>query len=338
MSEMSRSKAFAQTCLMVLVLLIVVLAPFWIAGLFWSNVFVASIPGLFAATLGAALGGFRHGVRLGAFLAALTALGIMAHPWPLAGALVMAVAAILPAVDARKGLHNASVVVPIQLGFVVVAPPALAAGMGSSPSHVSGAIVTAIVVLAGGLWGAACAWYLMRNKPRPKAEGLSREISVIYGLVLAVSLGVSTWAVLKWDSGGYGAWVMLTIGLMLRPSMHETWQRSRHRVGGTLLGLATSGLLVTLVTDAQAQGILALLFMVVAGATMILGKPYWVFVTFLTPGIILSTVAGKPATGAEEQRLLFTLVGVVAAILMVLLGAAVMRLRHPELRIKKSPG
>ncbi len=328
------SRLYRKTYLTLLAILLAVVAPFAAASLVWPNIFAPAVPGMMVAALGTLSGGYRVGLRLTAVIAVLVPIAVMSHPWPIAGAVVMAVAAVVPAVDAGKGLQNASVMVPIQIGFIVVAPPLLATSIGAGPSHVGGALLAGVVTLAGGLWATACLAYLMRKKPRPvPTGGLTREVSVIYGIVLAFSFGISTWAVMTWNPNGYGAWVMLTIGLMLRPSVHETIRRAWHRVVGTLAGLAISALLVTLIATTGPQLVVSILLITAAVTAMMLNQPYWVYVTFLTPGIILSTIFGSPAVAAEEARLVDTLIGVAVACVMVLAGTLIMKARHPELRI-----
>jgi hypothetical protein len=72
------------------------------------------------------------------------------------------------------------------------------------------------------------------------------------------------------------------------------------------------------VSTVPALYVLGVILFMAAGSFMMLGKPYWTFVLFLTPAVVLFTSTGSTVDKTAVLRLEATSVGVVIIMLVML--------------------
>ena len=114
-------------------------------------------------------------------------------------------------------------------------------------------------------------------------------------------------------SGTHSYWVLLTIIVILKPAFSLTKARNYQRLIGTLIGGAVGFLILLLVKDQVVLVMLLILLMV--GSFSFLRSNYIVFVTFVTPIVlIIFSLLGEDKAGLLQERLVDTLVGSAIAI------------------------
>lgn len=243
------------------------------------------------------------------------AVAALLNPHPVAGAVFFGLFTGACALAAKRGLHSPVLLVPIFISFILAAPPQV---QGVSPTPA--AFITGAVLALGGLWGTASARLLL-GKPRTQIErqALSTRATVAYAILMGLLLGVATWAVLTYAKFHQGAWLLLTLIVVLQPSPHDTFVKSLQRLGGTLLG----GLIALALILANVHATLAL----VIGGALLFGalavryvekRPYWEYITVLTPAVILLNAPGLDAMRVAEDRVVFTVIATVIGLVIAL--------------------
>ena len=176
-------------------------------------------------------------------------------------------------------------------------------------------LVVAGLVLLGGAWVAVVGSFVLRDFPSHPGPPPSVESVRVFAVVLAVTVGVGTALVMAAVPGRYGWWVVLTVLAVVLPDMRGTTTRVIHRVAGTALGGLAAGLFLAVVDSPSVTRAVGLV-LALACALAFIFAPYWVFVTFLTPALALATFPLDTALATEAQRVLFTLVGALAVVLV----------------------
>ena len=257
-----------------------------------------------------------YDLRLSAALSAVAGVSalvaVLAHPYPLAGALVMSLVAGGAALTARRGLHSPVLVVPLAIAITVTSPPAIT-GVAAGPAT---AIVAGVAMTACGLWVTAAARLVLgERRPRFPTRPHSRGVTVAYAAVMAVIVGAATWGVLALGPVDHGGWLLVTLVIVLQPSTADTIRKTLQRLGGTAAGLVLA-LAVSLLDlpPALHLAISALLLYAALASRFVLRLPYWVYVTALTPAIILVNTQAASTLDLVTERLEFTALGGAIAI------------------------
>jgi MFS family permease len=229
------------------------------------------------------------------------------------GALIIAALAGFGGYSARYGNESPILLVPVVISFIVISPPALVDRDGTALTDARYALVVGLALLVGGLWVALIGYFLARDLERAKDDPVERRVALGYGIALALSTGIATFVAAEFFPGSPGAWVVLTILLVMKPRTTDMWRTARHRVGGTLVGALVAAVLVV---GMNAIGIplanwtlvLGAIFLVLA-LSVLRVRPYWQFVTFLTPAIILLKSSGDDTLQLDGLRVGMTLIG-----------------------------
>lgn len=259
-----------------------------------------------------AIGAVFYDLRLAVVLSGVAGVAGFAaallNPHPVAGAVFFGAFTGACALSARRGLHSPVLMVPIFLSFVLAAPPAVP-GLSATPA----ALMAGIALTLGGLWATASARLLL-GRPRAQVDRtpLSMRVTVIYAVLMGVVIGAAAWAVLVDARYHQGAWLLLTLIVVLQPSPHDTLIRSLQRLGGTLIGGAAAFVLIAL-------GVRSTLALLVGGVVLfaaltlryVLKRPYWQYVAVLTPAVILLNAPGADAVRIAEDRIVFTVIATV---------------------------
>ena len=255
-------------------------------------------------------------IALSAAAAGTVAASFSGNAW--LGALLIAGLDGYAGYSARYGNQSPVLFVPIIVSFIVISPPDLVDRSSQTIGDPAYAGIIGIALLIGGCWAALLGSLFARHLQRAESEPVPGDVATGYAIALATSTGMSTFIAAWLFPGSTGAWVILTILLVMKPRSTDMWRTARHRVGGTLLGAVVAAAIVLTMNELALprttwELILGAAFLVLALSTMIV-QPYWQFVTFLTPAIILLKSSGQDELDLDLQRVLMTIIGTVLAV------------------------
>lgn len=260
-------------------------------------------------------------IAVAAALGGAVAAAFAGNAW--VGAILIATMAGYGGYSARYGNESPVLLVPVVVSFIVIAPPDLVDRSGTTLTGLHYAFVISAALLIGGTWVAIVGLYLARNMERAVDTPVEKSVALGYGIALAASTGLATFVAARYFPGSTGAWVILTILLVMKPRSTDMWRAARHRVGGTLLGAVIAG---ALVVGMSVAGIPLESWALVLGAVFLIFalsvlrvQPYWQFVTFLTPAIILLKSSGDDTLRLDGQRVVMTLIGTLMALAFAVL-------------------
>lgn len=276
------------------------------------------------------------GILLLMVLAGTTARWFDQSPVP--SALLMAIVALVIGLSARRGLTSPILLVGTLLGFLIFSPPKLGESGTQTFNSLDPILATAILLLIGGLWARLVIALIPVKIPNSTESTVRSLVQMLpYALALAISTGLSTYILLINASGGVGAWLILTIFVVLQTQSGSTLAKTRDRVLGTVGGGIIAFVLILVLQSLNQQRTvvqlaLALVFFAISMYYLIPG-PYWKYVLFLTPGVVLldSNVAADP-TSTDLWRVGYTLIGVAIALGV---GAVVRWGTHASLAARK---
>jgi hypothetical protein len=334
-SAAGKKKSFlhtARTPLLGFAFLVVLLLPGVLIGIFLLSG-AASILLFGALPVAAAYfgGATNSTVRIIAFMVVSGSLARFFDQEPVPSALLIAAVAFISGISARRGLSSPVLLVGVSLGFLVISPPALGESGHQLINNIDPVLATAALLLIGGLWARLIIAGVQKWIPAtPETQPRTEEGLVPYALALAISTGISTYFLLIYVPNGVGAWLILTIFVVLKVDTQRTVERTRDRVLGTLSGAVVAFIVIELLQALNwAQGFvqitLALLFIGAAMSYFVPG-PYWKYVFFLTPGVVLlDSNAVSDQVTVDAWRVGFTLMGVTIALLSGLVVREVTR-------------
>lgn len=318
--RVSTATALTQGTARVLLLLFLLMIPgialsIWVLPEAAGPFVIGTLPAITAVT--------HVGSRLGAQLAVVTgllggaAILLQGQPW-LAG-LFVGVIAGLAGRFARRGLESPVLMVPVVVAYLITEPGKFEVGKTVMPGSWQMAGLTALVLLGGGLWAALLGLLLMRKLPRPPREQVPAADARPYAWAVGIASGLATVVAVLWAPGSSAAWIVLTVILVIRPTRHEMWHKTRDRVLGTIGGGLLAGVvLLTLDFVGAPYGLAVALGLVVlaVGLAAQAHLPYWKYVFIITPGVIL--LEGTPNSGLalDLARVGFTVAGAILALLV----------------------
>jgi hypothetical protein len=281
-----------------------------LAPLGWGDVTGPFLLATMAALMASLFAGIRLGLVVTAGLAIAYMVALPAASNPGWAGLVMAVAALLYGLTARRGLTPMIVTAPVAIAFTIADPPTLQQG-----SMLADALALGLFAVLGGLWGTAFGSLLGRKVPRKVPPLLSWSRAVGFALTMAIVTGVTMGIVVATGIGHSGAWILLTILLVVQPAMGRTFRRSLERALGTALGFGLTLVAALLVSGQTLLLVLGIVFLTLAVYVKLDPRStYWQFTTFLTPGIVLAEGSGANVLALDIDRLGATLVGIAIAL------------------------
>ena len=277
----------------------------------YDAVNVAMLSGL-AAFMACGMGsGWTTGLRVAVPFAIFVSLTVWAAPYALPAALVLGAAAFWRGFGARLGLHNALMMSVIALAFLVTEPPKFT-GTFSAP------IMAGLVALGASLY-VVLVMFVARNVAKPPAlTKLVIDRTLAYSVILALMIGGVTWCVIRFNLGHGGSWIILTILVVFQPYLGTGYKKAGQRVAGTVVGFALALVIGLFVSSGPWLYVIGVVLFVFAGTLMMLGRPYWTFVVFLTPAVVLFTSAGSTVDKTAVIRLEATAVGVFITLAVML--------------------
>lgn len=304
--DTSKERGTGSNAVLAVGLVLVTLAP----------VAVLAIAGLDAALLAAVLGGLtgmiagvviggRFAVGVAIVMAVAQFFSYIALSNAIAAGVVMGITALLYGLVSRRGATAAVVTFPIAILITITAPPE---AIINRPTSVT-ALVVAIGALIGCLWGAVPGVIVGRRITRPVLGGLSVPSAWIYAVTLAIVAGGATAFVVARDFQKGGEWLVLTIFIVVQPSVQRTWEKLLHRIGGTAGGFVIVAIVSVLTDSSALLYFLSIAFMVSAVVVKIESRPYWQYVLMLTPSVVIAEGATTDLLELDVVRLEFTLLG-----------------------------
>ena len=262
------------------------------------------------------------------------ALAVLLHPYPVVGGLYLGLLAAGAAYTARRGLHSASLMVPLFTAFPLVQPPQIS----GNPPPSTVALLTGLATLLGALWVIAVMRLLLgSHMPKARIKAVGPRTATYYAVLMGVLVGGAATVVLAYAPYHQGAWLLLTLIVLLQPDTHDTLQKCVQRTAGTLLGVVIAVALAAFLDSTLALlSVATILAFVALAARYGLKRPYWEYITVMTPAVVLmSSPSPAQITATAENRLLFT---VMAAAIVLALALALKAAydhwyapRHPEL-------
>jgi MFS family permease len=300
-----------QRVLLVALLTVALMAPPVLLGISAQQGLASAFVYGGVIAIGAAFLDLRLAVVLAAVSGGAGVVAALLNPFPLAGAIFFGLFTGTCALAAKRGLHSPVLMAPIFISFVLVAPPQV-----SGMSGTAAAVVTGAVILLGGLWTTLSVRILIGwPRTREPREGLSGRATLMYAITMGVVLGVAAWVVLNHAKYHEGAWLLLTLIVVLQPSPGDTLTRSVQRLAGTLVGSGVALLLIVFgVQSTLAVMVAGVMFFAAFTVRYAWKRPYWQYVSLLTPAVILMDTPGRDGLRVTEDRVGFTFIAVIVAL------------------------
>ena len=262
--------------------------------------------------------GPRIAMPLVVLLGPASAFAVLVSNRPLGAAILMGGVVAGIGLTARIHLSNFLSIAPISVLFLIADPPT---GPDGQPLP---AALVGVVALGSALWAAGVGWLLVRHRDRHPSAALGWGRAAGYAAALGLLSAGATWFLVDRQLGHDGAWFVMTLLIILQPSVRDAWSKTLQRAAGTVVGFGLA-LLTYLVLGRDvviylaAAGFLALAVL----AWQAWHRPYWQFVAFLTPAIVLFEGASTSVVDTAVARLGFTLLAVVVALAVEGLAIAV---------------
>lgn len=297
--------------------------------LFYLGMLPAAV-GLMVNVRVAAAGGLLTG--------ALMVLAIPIRDEPVFGALFMAVIGAIVGVSSMRGWHGVGAYAGPQTSFALIGAPMVALTSGTVAAESSGGAtwMMGASVAAGGLWIAFVGW-LARHEFTPKEPRLVPPVAARYfAVALAVLAGAGAFLVMQFSTLPNAWWLLLTLFVVIQPFYAATLQRSAYRVFGTVLGAVFAAVVAKWLEDLPLVVSIVTLVVTFGAAWAYAKKPYWVYVTFLTPAVILQTSGGSgPVLFADLQRVAFTVGAAAVAVGVLTIGHQIV-VRHQSQSVQRA--
>jgi hypothetical protein len=257
-------------------------------------------------------GGWRVAVAVFATLTVLTPLATASVDAPWAAAAILALTTAAASYSTRWGLEPGTSFVSIPLAFAIANPPDL-----GHPPTAADLWLMALVSAISVLWGigmAAAGGLRGPTKPPPR---LGPQHAAAFAAIKGLAVGATTWFVVDLHIGHAGAWMIMTLVIIVRPTIGDTWTRTLQRSAGTLAGFMVALLVGLVFPWPLVAYTVGTLLMVVALVERAKGQPYWRYVALLTPAVVLMEGADGNVVTTDIERLVATFVGAAVALAVI---------------------
>lgn len=302
---------FAKLVPVVLVTLVAGLGPVAAAGLlWWPHAFTVMMPAVTVAMFASAWVGPLRSVQFPAvFIAGVFGI-VVTGDSPLSSVAIVAVLSVGMGVWATAGLSLVAVQITTSIPFVISEPPTA-----SSAADYAG-LAAALLVAAS--WGIFLGWLIQRfvMKAAPLTYPVYWPAGVVGGLMLAIVGSTVTYLGTTILAGTMWAWLLLTFYMLVKSDPTFNLRKNAERVLGTLVGSVGAALVIALTLPEEVIPVLVVILMAVALSAMISKYPYWMYVTALTPAIVLMHSVNVDPVAILVERIGFTILGVALAIIL----------------------
>lgn len=298
------------------------LSPWKASGSLWYLGMLPALMGLFASR--------RLAFAAAVLTPVIVAISLLLRDLPPAvGACYMLLLGVVTGLSARRGWHvMLSFAAPLAalalIGTMHVALPSGRVDADSSPEAI---LMTMAVLLAGGLWTATLGPFALAKLKVPPPTAVSKRTSLYFAASMGGLVALTSFVALTWLPAN-SWWIVLTMYVVVQPYYKDAVTRVTQRVVGTLVGATAAALVVA--AFHHLPGVIAALAAVltILAAWANLRLPYWVFVTFLTPAVVLQTSGTThDLVRAILDRAGYTLIGSALAI-AVLAGGHLYLVQH----------
>ena len=250
---------------------------------------------------------------------------------PVVGAGYMLLLGVVTGLSARRGWHvMLSFAAPLAaLALIGNMHVALPSGRVDADSSAEAILMTMAILLAGGLWTATLGPFVIQKMKVSPPTAVSKRTSWYFAASMGGLVAVTSFVALTWLPPN-SWWIVLTMYVVVQPYYKDAVTRVSQRVVGTLVGSTAAAVVVAAFHDLP--GLIAALAAVltILAAWANLRLPYWVFVTFLTPAVVLQTSGGThDLAWAIADRAGYTLIGSALAI-AALAGGHYYLIHHPR--------
>jgi len=297
---MPRHTTFLLTILAIATLIL----PGLVFGRF-NDASVGSFIGIVA--LGSLIVGLLHGTKAGLVaslvMGFMSGLGVLSSANPAYGIPFMAVVAIIVGLSARVGWQKSFTLYAVSLAFIVSGK--------SDEARFDVAVPLGLSVVVTGILVVLLASLIMRsvNLSIPSTPSTwSRTLAFL--VLLTVTQLVAASIALINDWGHTGAWLMMTPFIVIQPYLKEGWNKALRRAGGTVAGFVIAVLLGDLITSATILTLIGGIFALIAADAFVKRANYTLYVSMLTPAVVILESVGRPVSEIAEYRLVATILGV----------------------------
>lgn len=292
---------------------LVMLGPGVLASLAWTP--DAASPLLLGSLVGAIAAvslGWRLALIEVFILCMAVPTAVTSGATPLAGAGLMALLCLFTGLSASWGMHTSLRLVPLVLAYPMIHPPAL--GDLAPIRTDTGYLLTLTVLMTGGaLWMVLVVTVFSRRSSPPALAPADRADTIGYTVIITVLVTVNTFAVLAIHPSSQGAWLILTLIAVTQLGPMVTLKRTTYRVVGTIIGTAVAAGIGTVVGNSGVQQLIAMVAVVLA--MYFRSSAYWLYVSLLTPAVVLLSSTGTDVAQTGEYRLAYTVIGATQVLL-----------------------
>ena len=277
----------------------------------WKQVAGVAAIAAMSCYLAAALGGIRIALLLTLPLAIASALAfaVASNAW--AAAVLMAVVAGARGLCSRWGYSGALTMAAIGVAFIVATPP-------QPQSPLPHTLFVGLVVLVAGLYATVMVYLLRRFLPPPMhVPPVDAKRAWAYAVVLGLLVGIATWFIVDLRLGHPGAWIVLTLIIVVQPYVTDEMSKALSRAGGTVLGFLIAMAVGLLVHSPTLIAVIGEIALITAVSLMSLGRPYWQFACGITVAMVLFSGASSSVPKYDVDRLGATLIGIAMALVVV---------------------
>ena len=153
------------------------------------------------------------------------------------------------------------------------------------------------LMVGGALWMTVIISVFARHRSIPELQPAARTDAIEYTILITVLVTVSTFIVLLLKPSSEGAWLILTLIAVTQLGPMVTVRRTVLRIVGTVIGTGVAAGIGIVVTSPAAQQLIAVV--AITAAMYFRSSAYWLYVSFLTPAVVLLSSSGDVARRAS---------------------------------------
>lgn len=295
-------------------LTLVIAAPILPFSFVWPGFVGVALYGVLVSTFAWIAGGPRVSIAVTVALAVLGVVAILSrhNVWLLA--LIVFLLGLGYGYAASRGVRRTVLQLPILVPYFMARPPQLFS-KGEPTVNATYLLAVATIVILGGLWTVFVLSRVGGRRTLTVHEVPDARAAVVYGAILGLISATVVVVASTYLPNSHWVWMTLTLYVLANPNEPMNWHRMWERVGGTLAGFA---LVTLLALSGLPDSVLLILGVVSLWACLyffLTKKPYWEYVLFLSMTVVLVNSVGISTVLLDLERMAFTLIGALLAIL-----------------------
>lgn len=250
-------------------------------------------------------------------------LALLLQDRPVAGALYMAFLGVVVGLSACRGWHVMGSFAGPLAAYALIGAPKVALSSGTVPagSTLATGLALMAIVAAGGLWTTLIGQHVTAAVELRPPPVVPFRTACYFAGALALPIGVATYVAMQSLNSPNAWWIILTLFVVVQPYYAAASHRVGARVVGTVAGAVLAIVAAEALKDEPVVLTIAALMLTVGALWANMTCPYWMFVLFLTPAVVLQTAGGTEAIVTSVlDRVVFTVVGGAAAIVVLTVG------------------